>query len=319
MASIILFSRLLFLFRPTEKFSAFAVGHGPQGPEGETGMAVQGARSRGRPRSFNDKTQASVIQSLDRAMALLKVVAAGTGMSLTEIAEASGQPASSAYRVLITLQRHGVVEFDETAQLWHVGAEAFRIGSAFLGRTSIVEQSRSVMQEIMAATGETANLAIADRGEIVFVSQVETHEPIRAFFRPGTRSPIHASGIGKALLAHLPDSQVDVLLGAGTLAGYTARTITDPAAMREELAVIRARGWAVDDEERTDGMRCIAAPIFNPFGEAVAGISVSGPVTRVTPERDAEIGATVRAAAGAITQALGGRAPSGPVEHDLPA
>ncbi len=282
-------------------------------------MPAQASRSRGRPRSFNDTAQGSVIRSLDRAMVLLKVVAAGKGMSLTEIAEMSGQPASSAYRVLITLQRHGIVEFDETVQLWHVGAEAFRVGSAFLGRTSIVEISRGVMQEIMAATGETANLAIADRGEIVFVSQVETHEPIRAFFRPGTRSPIHASGIGKALLAYLPQPQVDALLTSGGLTGYTAKTITDPAAMRTELGAIRARGWAVDDEERTDGMRCIAAPIFNPFGEAIAGISVSGPVTRVTPERDADIGETVCAAASKITRALGGKAPSPPVEHDLPA
>ena len=266
-------------------------------------------RTRGRPRSFHDSARNTLIQSLDRAMELLKVVAAGSGMSLTEIAEASGQPASSAYRVLLTLQKHGVVEFQEAGQLWHVGVEAFRIGSAFLGRTSIVEQSRSVMQAITAATGETANLAMVERGEVIFVSQVETNEPIRAFFAPGTKGPIHASGIGKALLAYFDRARIDAIVAGQDLRAFTANTIVDKSALLDELAAIRARGWSVDDEERTQGMRCIAAPIFNAFGEAVAGISLSGPSVRVTKARDAEFGAMIKAAADEITAAIGGRLP----------
>ncbi|MCC0015361.1 MAG: IclR family transcriptional regulator [Rhodobiaceae bacterium] len=272
-------------------------------------MPRSNARQRGRPRSFNDNASTTIIQSLDKALALLRIVAGSSGLSLTEIAEAAGQPPSSAYRVLITLQKHGMVEFDEDMQLWHVGVESFRIGSAFLRRTSILDQSRSVMQEIMMSTGETANLAIADRGEIVFVSQVETHEPIRAFFRPGTRGPIHASGIGKAMLAYMPGQQVDKLVPDEELAGFTPNTITSRKALLGELETIRGCGWAVDDEERNTGMRCIAAPIFNAFGEAVAGISVSGPSVRVTPDRDAVFGERVRQAAAEITRAIGGTPP----------
>ena len=99
------------------------------------------------------------------------------------------EPASTAPnaspRPMISRQKHGMVEFEEPAQIWHVGVETFRIGSTYLGRTRIVDQSRPVMQSLMTETGKTANLAIVDRGEVVFVSQVETHEPIRAFFRPG--------------------------------------------------------------------------------------------------------------------------------------
>ena len=133
------------------------------------------------------------------------------------------------------------------------------------------------MRELMAATGETANLAIADGGQVVFISQVETHEPIRAFFRPGTRGPIHASGIGKALLAYQPPEAVERIMREQGLVAFTARTITDRARLMAELDEIRARGWAIDDEERTEGMRCIAAPIFNEFREAMAGVSISGP------------------------------------------
>ncbi|MGN6550879.1 MAG: IclR family transcriptional regulator, partial [Pararhizobium sp.] len=157
-------------------------------------MDGHGGRTRGRPRSFNNTSEGTLVQALDRAMGTLKVVAGGNGLSLTEIAEATDQAPATAYRALLTMQKHGVVEFDAGAQLWRIGVEAFRIGSAFLGRSSIVEQARPKMQEIMATTGETANLAIVDRGEVIFVSQVETHEPIRAFFRPGTRGPVHASG-----------------------------------------------------------------------------------------------------------------------------
>lgn len=267
------------------------------------------SRARGRPRSFHASSANMVIQSLDRAMGVLKVVAAGNGQSLTEVASLSGQSVSTVYRILITMEKHGVVEFDEPRQLWHVGLEAFRIGSHFLGRTRILEQSRPVMQQIMAETGETANLAIIDQGEVIFVSQVETHEPIRAFFRPGTRGPVHASGIGKALLAFLPEPQIAAILKNHALDAFTPNTIVSREALIAEMETIRARGWSIDNEERTLGMRCIAAPIFNQFGEAVAGISISGPAVRVTPERDAEYGRIVSAAARKVTRSVGGDAP----------
>lgn len=272
-------------------------------------MTIQVSRKRGRPRSFNDTSEKTVIQSLDRAMLLLKVVAGGSGMSLTEIAEASGQSASTAYRVLITLQRHGMVEFDEVNQLWHVGVEAFRVGSVFLGRTSLVEQSRGIMQSVVAQTGETANLAIVDGAEVVFLSQVETNEPIRAFFRPGTRGPVHTSGIGKALLAFFPQQRIDEILKQTELKAFTDKTITDEAALVAELARIRGLGWSVDDEERNFGMRCIAAPIFNSFGEAIAGLSISGPSVRVAPDHDVRLGQLIKAAAHEVTRAVGGRLP----------
>jgi IclR family acetate operon transcriptional repressor len=270
---------------------------------------VSQKRSRGRPRAFTPNPEQTTIQALDRAVSILKVLASGEGgLSLTEIAEASGQAPSTVYRVLSTFEAHEVVEVDPATQLWFVGQEAFRIGSAFLGRTSLVEQARGVMRALMTDTGETANLAIADGGQVVFISQVETHEPIRAFFRPGTRGPIHASGIGKALLAYHPPEAVERIVGEQGLQAFTPHTITDRAALAADLAAIRARGWAMDDEERTEGMRCIAAPIFNEFREAIAGVSISGPTGRM--ERGGEaLGGRVREAADRITRAIGGLAP----------
>jgi IclR family acetate operon transcriptional repressor len=265
-------------------------------------------RTRGRPRAFNPSPEQTTVQALDRALHILKVLADAEGMSLTELAEASGQSPATVYRVLSTFQAHGIVEVQPATQLWFVGQEAFRIGSAFLGRSSLVEQARAVMHELMAATGETANLAIADGGQVVFISQVETQEPIRAFFRPGTRGPIHASGIGKALLAYHSPEAIERVVREQGLPAFTAHTVTERGRLLAELAAIRARGWAMDDEERTEGMRCIAAPIFNEFREAIAGVSISGPSARMARAGE-DFGPRVRAAADCITRAIGGTAP----------
>ena len=262
-------------------------------------------RNRGRPKAFHDKSQDAIIQSLDRAMEVLKIVASGNGMSLTSVAGTGGQSAPTCYRILTTLKKHRIVEFDEANQLWYIGLEAFRIGTNFVGRTRIAEQSRPVMQRIMSETGETANLAILDRGEVIFISQVETHEPIRAFFRPGTRGPGYASGIGKAIMAFLPEDRAAAALPE-ELPKYTANTIAERTAFMAELVEIRRRGFSIDNEERTEGMRCIAAPIFNNYGEVIAGVSLSGPSVRVKPERDGELGALIRHAADEITRATGG-------------
>lgn len=270
----------------------------------------QPSRARGRPRAFYDSAEANHVRALDRALHVLSLLSEGKGMTLTELADISGESTSTVYRALLTMQKHNMVEYIETGQLWYVGVGAFRIGNAFLRRTSIVERSRPVMQAVMAETGETANLAVIEQMDVVFVSQVESHQPIRAFFRPGTRGPAHASGIGKALLAFMPEARIEALLKARDLASFTARTLVDPEALRADLRAIRARGWSIDDEERTEGMRCIAAPIFNAAGEAIAGISLSGPSVRVTAARDDDYGKRIARAAAEVTEAIGGKKPA---------
>lgn len=270
-------------------------------------MATVEKRQRGRPRAFQPSPDAGSVQSLDRALRILAIVANGDGLSLSEISAASELAASTAYRMLTTLQNHGMVEFDSSEQLWSIGVETYRMGSAFLRRRKLVDRARIVMQELMEKTGETANLGVAEDDCVVFVSQVETHQAIRAFFRPGTRSPFHASGIGKAVLAHLDRDRVNAIVRKAGLAAYTERTLSESAALARDLEQIRARGWSVDDEERYPGMRCVAAPVFNEFGEPIGGVSVSGPTVRVTPEKVREIGPLVREAAAELTRMIGGQ------------
>lgn len=273
-------------------------------------MPIQEKRQRGRPRLVQPPSDAAgSIQTLDRAIVLLGLVAQGSGLSLTEAANAAGLPLSTAYRMLATLQRHGMVEFEPTAQLWHIGVETFRMGASFLRRRKLADRGRQVMQELVARSGETANIAVADADAVVFVSQVETHEAIRAFFRPGTRSPFHVSGVGKAILAYLPAEQATALLRRYGLQRFTERTITELAALLRDLDTIRTRGWAIDDEERNLGMRCVGSAIFNEFAEPIAGISLSGPTVRMTPETLDRLGPLVREAAAEISRLIAGRAP----------
>jgi len=268
------------------------------------------SRKRGRPRSFRPNTEDTIIQSVDKAISLLKVVSEGSGRSLSELSELAGQPAASAYRALVTLQKHGMVSFDEDRQLWRIDVESFRVGTAFLANTSMVEQARPMMASLMSDTGETANLGIIAGGEVVFLSQVETHEPIRAFFRPGTHGSIHASGIGKALFAFRPENLAVQLAHSIQLDRFTESTIQSPDALLQMRQDTLERGFAIDDQERTMGMRCIAAPIFNSFGEAVSAVSVSGPTVRIGAEKIEQYGKLVRLAADEITRNIGGNVTS---------
>ena len=254
-------------------------------------------RARGRPRDWHDKTAQNTIKSLDRAMEVFEFLSEAQGKPLTMIAEEMGQSPATVYRILVTLEGRGLVEFDTEEQLWHIGARAFVIGARFL---------RPILRKLMEETGETANLGIEKEGHVLFLSQVETHASIRAFFPPGTLSQMHASGIGKALLAQMDVGRLDRLLATTRLEVFTDHTITDHEALKQDLARIRTQGFAVDNEEKNAGMRCIAAPVFDMNREAIAGISVSGPTSRISAQEITQLSRPVIEAARALTLAIGG-------------
>lgn len=263
------------------------------------------ARRKGRPRAFNTEPGQGTIQALNRALDVLDLLSRHEGLSLSAIARNLDQSPATMHRVLATLHARDFVETSPEGQDWHIGPTAFRIGSAFLRHTNVFERARPFMQELMQVTGETSNLGVERAGQVLFTGQVETHEAIRAFFPPGTVAPLHASGIGKALLSGYAPEWLARFLEGYDFARFTEKTIGDAATLRAQLAEVQARGYAIDDEERTVGMRCVAAPIFNIHGEAVAGISVSGPVQRMGETRLPEIGAAVTKAARAVTRQLG--------------
>ncbi|MDJ0947436.1 MAG: IclR family transcriptional regulator C-terminal domain-containing protein [Alphaproteobacteria bacterium] len=264
------------------------------------------ARTNGAPRGG---AQAGQVQSLDRALSILERLSEADGMTLTDLAQTVGLAPSTTHRLLMTLQQRHFADFDEEHGVWMVGVGAFNVGSAFLRNRKVVALGRPVMRRLMEEVGETVNLAVADDGEVVYVTQFESHAPMRAFFRQGRRTPMHASAIGKAMLAEMPEDAVRAILHRQGLPRFTEHTLTTPAALRDELARIRGRGWAVDEQEHTMGMRCVAATIHDEHGDVIAGVSVSGPSVRVTETRLGELGARVVRAAAEITRQIGGRVP----------
>lgn len=260
------------------------------------------SRRIGRPKGFNRNPAQTTIQSVDRALDVLNILSQSDGMTLSQVSERLGQSPATIYRVLSTLESRGMLETDPQSQTWHVGPAAFVMGSAFLRRSSVIERSRPFMRQLTEITGETSNLGIEKDRQVMFVSQVETGAAIRAFFPPGTLSPMHASGIGKALLSTFSEDRLTRYLKTESLTAFTSRTLVAPNALRREMETVRSAGYAYDNEEKAEGMRCVAAPILNVHGEAVAGISVSGPTIRMTDERIAEFGRHVSNAASAISQ-----------------
>jgi IclR family transcriptional regulator, acetate operon repressor len=262
-------------------------------------------RARGRPRSNAINAPSTSIQSLDRALDILETLSDLGGMTLSQIATELKQSPSTVYRVLTTLENRQIVEVDQPTQTWQIGPATFRLGSNFLRREGLVERSRPVMRTLMEATGETANLGIERGGLVLFVSQVETFETIRAFFPPGTQAPMHSSGIGKALLGQFNEIRLKRHLRRHDLDKFTAQTITESEHLRTELQTIQSQGFAFDNEERTTGMRCIAAPVIDQYGEAIAGISVSGPINRMSLENIPSVAVKVIQAARELSKQMG--------------
>ena len=268
-------------------------------------------RKRGRPPGPNNRAGDGKNQSLIRALTLLeRLSAAPGGVNLTDLSQQLGMPAATVHRLLSTFEELDFVEQDAKLGLWFVGLKAFTVGNAFLNRRDFVASARPHMHRLVEQCGETVNLGVIDQGEVVFISQVESREVMRMIVRLGSRSPIHASGVGKALLASMSEQQVARILQLRGLARYTDHTIDSPAALREELEQVRQQGYALDDEEHAVGLRCVAAPIFDENGQALAAISLSGPKARIVDSRLSELGNAIRQTAVEITQVLGGRMPA---------
>jgi IclR family transcriptional regulator, acetate operon repressor len=270
-------------------------------------MEANGRGKRGRKAGEN--AAPASVQVLDRSLSLLAIIAEGDGSTLTALSERSGMAPSTVHRLLTSLARHGMVANDAEAGTWTVGVKAFEIGNAFLRFRKLGTISRPFLKRLMEESGETANIGIEEDGDVVFISQVESHAPMRAFFRPGRRGPIHASGIGKAILSTWSDTEIAKTLSGRTLPCFTGRTLATLQDLIRNVQEIRFRGWSVDDEEHTLGMRCIAAPLFNEYGEAIGGISISGPTVRIDDERLGILGPAVRRTADELTRAIGGHRP----------
>ncbi|MDQ6618455.1 MAG: helix-turn-helix domain-containing protein [Pseudomonadota bacterium] len=250
------------------------------------------------------------VQSLTRGLQILEALArAEGGLTLTEVSQRVALAPSTTHRLLATLEKMAYVYQAGDLGRWYVGLQAYTVGSSFLSNRDFVAQSHSYMRRLMEQSGETANLAVLDGSEAVYIAQVQCREIMRLLVKLGSRAPLHASGVGKAIFAALPDEQIDAILKVRGLPRITESTIGAPETMWAALRVVRQRGWSFDDEEHLLGTRCVAASIYDEHAEPLCAISLAGPATRLPDQRIKQLGLLVAHTAEEITHKLGGRWP----------
>lgn len=236
-------------------------------------------------------------QAIERAISILQLFADNdVPLTLTEVSRASGLTIATTHRILGSLVRMRLLANDATSERYHIGPDALFLFAAAARRYGI-SAARSELEALVAVTHETAAIGVVDGSDTVVVLQVESDLPLR-FSRPvGTRVPVHVSALGKAILA---TTSVDLAQCVDTLGGlhrFTDHTITDPARLLAELEEVRARGWAVNDNERYDGVRAVAVPIARGGEPPRAALGVQGPADRIPDERLTEIVDALSAAA----------------------
>ena len=251
-----------------------------------------------------DEHDFTPVKSADRTLDVLESLAGG-GASLAELAARLDIPKSSLHSILRTLERRGWVETDASRSIHSLGMSALLIGSSYVDQDPTVIRTSEIMDRLAAETGETIHLARLELPDVVYLAKRESVHPLRMFSAIGRRLPAHATALGKAALAELPDDKVRALLPP-TLAASTAHTITSREALIEHLAEVRRVGFAVDDEEAGVGMRCFAVclPFQTPSKDA---ISCSVPIARLDAAKENAIVESLHAAREELSRQFGRR------------
>jgi|TARA_A100001391_G_scaffold205447_1_gene206347 IclR family acetate operon transcriptional repressor len=244
-------------------------------------------------------------------MSLLEILAEHeTGCRLTDLAMLAKLSLSTTHRLLTTLEKRRFVEFNRQETLWHIGRQSFAVGSTFVRERNFVTAAMPYLRQLRDTSRETANLGVIVDGEVVFLTQVESREIMRAITRVGGRAPMVCSGMGKAILAAYSGSDVMAITKRYGLRQVTPNSITRHADLVTDLEAARAAGYAVDNEEFVAGLRCIASVVYNHLAEPICAISISGLSSRISLDRIPPLGEQVRGAANGMTAAIGGTIPS---------
>lgn len=217
------------------------------------------------------------VQSLDRALDILEELAgADRALGVGELAEQTGLPQGTVHRLLQSLQVRGYVRRSPSRK-YALGTGSLRLGDA--AQRALARSARPVLAELVALTGETANLAVLEGDDVVYVAQVSSPHTLRMFAEVGRHVPPHSTAVGKVLLAAMPAERALAVIRRTGLSPRTSATITEEDAFLGELELVRDRGWAADEQEQENGVRCVAVPVGHP-GRTVAALSVSGPADR---------------------------------------
>lgn len=247
------------------------------------------------------------IQAIDRAVMILRLFSEKRReLRLSDIASDLGLNKSTVYGILSTLKYHGLIDQDEESQKYRLGLGLLELGSIVKNSMDIREIAEPLIKEICDQVQETVHLGTLDKLEVVYIDKQESNQSMRIFTNVGARKPAYCTAVGKAMLAYLPQDVLMELL-PDEMPKFTPKTFGTKSELMKELSKIRENGYAVDDEEYNEGLKCVGAPIFDHAGNAKYAVSVSGPAIRMTTDKVKEAINIVTAAAKEISHRLGFR------------
>ena len=250
---------------------------------------------------MNSPSTRYLVPVLQSAFRLLEEVSRAGALTLQEAVRRTGIPKSTVFRVFSTLQHLGVLIRDESEKSYRLGYGVPGLLTAGEDLETLRRAALPQMIRLRDQFGETVNLGKLQHDKVVYLEVVPSESALRFSERPGATVALHASSLGRAILAFSPPAVVDGLIGGRPLTALTAKTITDEAKLRQELATVRLQGYSLEVEESAMQAVCVGAPILDRNGKAVAGLSLSGPIHRFRPQEDGTIIAALRAATAEIS------------------
>lgn len=246
------------------------------------------------------------VQSVERAIALLELLGESDHhLGITEIAELSSLPVATVHRLLTTLVKLGYVEQNIESHKYTLGIRMLHLRGAVISQVKLGVEAMPIMKMLMKRVNETVHLAVLSEGEIMYIDRVEGLQTQGMYTRIGKRAYAHCTALGKVMMAYMPDAVWREVVERHGLPRFSPTTITTPEELVAEMLRIRHRGYAVDEGETGEQVRCIAAPIRNYRGDIIAAMSVSAPRDQLHPGRDKEISDAVIWATQLVSKRLG--------------
>lgn len=251
----------------------------------------------------------SNVQSLERALTLLNVLSDyPEGIQITRLSEQVGLSKSTTHRLLSTLLHMNYVVKDEDTEKYRLGYQIVYLARNIVSSLDVVRVAKPFLQKLSQDVNETVHLCIDDNGEVMYIDKIESNQTIRMYSRIGSRAPMYCTGVGKVLLSGMSEEYYQRVVSSMSFAARTAKTITTKEDLAQEVAAVKKQGYALDNIENEEGIRCIAAPIYDYQGKVIASFSISGPSNRVTMERvQDELIRKIRQTSLDISQQLGYR------------
>jgi DNA-binding IclR family transcriptional regulator len=247
-----------------------------------------------------------LINSILRASKILRCFSQGkANFKISELAHQLNLDRSTTYRILLSLEKCGLVEKNGKTGEYSLGLGAFEIGNTYLRRMDFIKISKPIMTELALKVQETVHLAVLSDTEIVYVDKIDSPRTLGVMSKIGQRAPVYCTALGKALLAHLPEEERPRVINEIHLKPFTSHTITSKKQLIVELKEVRRRGYARDRREIEEDVECLAAPIFNHLGNAVAALSISGPQRKINVPREKIFAGQLMKAAGLISSKMG--------------